>query len=322
MPSKTTHQRDESFETIGQAKETPCPSDRFCVIAAREARHGKADQLLAEIDALMETARHAPGFLRIDILQPFGEPEVFLHNELWQSKAAHDAFDAGPMHETFAQKTVELVAHHNIPLHYRVIRTYGRSLSASMAGAVRTRRLPEVDPELAGNLANADGVCLPGNLEIFDVLANAKTLFAPLMRCAGTILSEDMALPPRVRELVILQVGQLSGCAYEMTQHLPLGREAGLTDMQVAALQRGDDETAFDAADRTILRFVREALAEIEISDATWDAAASLMEPRALTELLIVTGFYRMLCTIMRSARLSVETPVDRPWLKASAEAR
>jgi AhpD family alkylhydroperoxidase len=322
MPSKTTYPRDQSFETEGQAKETPCPSDRFCVIAARAARRDKADRLLAEIDALMQAARHAPGFLRIDILQPFGEPDIFLHNELWQSKAAHDAFDAGPMHETFAQNTAELVAHHNIPLHYRVIRTYGPSVSASPAEVVQARRLPRVDPELAGHLADADGVPLPGHLEIFDVLANATALFAPLMRCAGTILGEDMALSPRLRELVILQVGQLSGCAYEMTQHAPLAREAGLTDMQVAALRRGDDETAFDAEDRTILRFVREALSEIEISDATWDAAASFMEPRALTELLIVAGFYRMLCMVMRSARLPVETSDDRPWPKAAADTR
>jgi quinol monooxygenase YgiN len=74
----------------------------------------------------MVTARHAHGFDRVDILAPFGEPAVFLHYEVWDTKAAHDEFDAGPVHQRFAEQTVDLVAHHNIPVHFRLLNTYVR----------------------------------------------------------------------------------------------------------------------------------------------------------------------------------------------------
>jgi 4-carboxymuconolactone decarboxylase len=134
------------------------------------------------------------------------------------------------------------------------------------------------------------------------------------MEIARTILGNDMALSVRTRELVILQVGQLSGAAYERSQHEPLALRAGIERRQIEALRRGDEEDGFDEADRLVLRFVREALIAADVSDEAWAAAAALYEPRALTELIVIVGFYRMMCTLMRAARLPVEAPIDRPW--------
>ena len=307
---------DGAFQTQGQRQEHTAPGERFVVLAAREARRGRGGDLLNEIDVLMQRARHAPGFGRIDVLQPFGEPEVYLHYEVWDGKPAHDAFDAGPMHGTFAERAAGLVAHHNIPLHYRLNRSYGPAHAAppQEPGVEHAPRLPLTDPDQSSARVRDIFAGLPGRLGIFRAAANAESLFPHLMETARAILGTDMALPLRTRELVILQVGQLSGSAYELAQHAPLSLQAGVTQAQLGALGRGDDETGFDAADRTVLRFAREALVLADVSDEAWDAAAALHTPRALTELLVIVGFYRLMCTVMRSARLPTDPAINAPW--------
>jgi quinol monooxygenase YgiN len=115
---------DLSFQTEGQERERLGQDERFVVLAAREARRGRADDLRAAIDDLMTYARSAPGFDRVDVLAPFGEPAIFLHYEVWDTKAAHDEFDSGPIHQRFAKQSANLVAHHNIPVHFRLLTSY------------------------------------------------------------------------------------------------------------------------------------------------------------------------------------------------------
>src|SRR5260221_5433827 len=66
----------------------------------------------------------------------------------------------------------------------------------------------------------------------------------------------DSKLDPRLREMVILQVGHLVGSAYEYSHHVKIGKDFGVTDRD---LQGIIDETAgrssdLSAAERIVLR--------------------------------------------------------------------
>ena len=63
-------------------------------------------------------------------------------------------------------------------------------------------------------------------------------------------------LDPRLRELAILQVGYLARSPYEYSHHVKLGREAGVTDDDIRAI---NEETAgrpsqLDALSKTVDR--------------------------------------------------------------------
>ena len=47
-------------------------------------------------------------------------------------------------------------------------------------------------------------------------------------------------LPPRLRELAILRVAHRTDSAYEWMQHVKMGLREGLTDEDIAGVQRGD----------------------------------------------------------------------------------
>jgi alkylhydroperoxidase/carboxymuconolactone decarboxylase family protein YurZ len=66
----------------------------------------------------------------------------------------------------------------------------------------------------------------------------------------------NSTLPPRLRELAILRVAHRTDSAYEWMQHVKMGLREGLTEDDIAGVQRGE---AADAFDRTVLTAVRTA---------------------------------------------------------------
>ena len=60
----------------------------------------------------------------------------------------------------------------------------------------------------------------------------------------------NSTLPPRLRELAILRVAHRTDSAYEWVQHVKMGQREGLTEDDIAGVQRGE---AADAFDRTVL---------------------------------------------------------------------
>ena len=76
-------------------------------------------------------------------------------------------------------------------------------------------------------------------LNIFRMLSHAETALRPFLRFGGAILGR-LELDPRLRELAILQVAASTEARYEWVQHVEIGREVGLTDAQIAAVELGD----------------------------------------------------------------------------------
>lgn len=96
-------------------------------------------------------------------------------------------------------------------------------------------------------------------------------------------------LPPRLREFAVLRVAHLTDCEYEWRHHVKMGRDEGLTDETIEALQRGE---AADELDRAVLRAVDELQDKSAISDETWSALSEHLEERQLMDLVFTIGCY------------------------------
>src|SRR5436190_19578052 len=72
-------------------------------------------------------------------------------------------------------------------------------------------------------------------------------------------------LDPRLRELAILQVGYLARSPYEYSHHVKLGREAGVTDDDIRAIneETAGRPTKLDALSKTVLRAAREITTDL-----------------------------------------------------------
>jgi alkylhydroperoxidase family enzyme len=168
-------------------------------------------------------------------------------------------------------------------------------------------RLPYVEIETAPEKVKEVFERLPVKLNIFKMMAHAETNFRPLIMLGTSILTQQQ-LSAKLRELAILRVARLSHADYEWVQHVPIAKMTGVSDAQVAALER-DDATAacFDPVDLVVLRATDEIVRDGGPSDATFAELQAHFSSREIVELVLAVGFYMVMARLMISTRIDVD---------------
>jgi 4-carboxymuconolactone decarboxylase len=147
-----------------------------------------------------------------------------------------------------------------------------------------------------------------GNLNVFRVIANAPNVFG-----GWTHMIDELFASPtfyaRMRELVILRVAHLQASSYELGQHVPLARAAGLTDQQISAIRdAGDlDDAGFDRTEQAALDVVTELCATHHLSDDSFAVARAVFGDEAFTELLMIVGCYYGLALVLNAVDLDID---------------
>jgi 4-carboxymuconolactone decarboxylase len=163
-------------------------------------------------------------------------------------------------------------------------------------------KLPEAEQGLAASLPP---------LNIFRMLPHAPTFLRGFGQLGTAILSQA-ALDARLRELIILRVGRRSPAPYEWQQHVPIGKACGVTDEEIAALDRDDTAAAcFSERDRIVLRLTDELLAAPRATDATLTAMRAQFSDRELCEAVMTIGFYMMVARFLETTGVDLETTAD-----------
>jgi alkylhydroperoxidase family enzyme len=145
-------------------------------------------------------------------------------------------------------------------------------------------------------------------LNIFKMLPHMPTFLRGFGQLGTAILSQA-ALDARLRELIILRVGKCSPAPYEWQQHVPIGKVCGVSDTEIAALDRGDVTAAcFDERDRVVLRFTDELLAAPRPSDASLAAMRRHFSDREVCEATMTVGFYMMVARFLETTGVDLES--------------
>jgi alkylhydroperoxidase family enzyme len=123
--------------------------------------------------------------------------------------------------------------------------------------------------------------------EAFRVLANnpgvARVAYSQLMQ-----LLENNRFDTRLRELMIMRIGWVTGSAYEWTQHWRVATTAGIPPEDVLAVRDWRNSERLTPADKAILAATDECLAGKSISDAAWaEVAKHVSEPGQQVEFII-----------------------------------
>jgi 4-carboxymuconolactone decarboxylase len=148
-----------------------------------------------------------------------------------------------------------------------------------------------------------------GNLNVFRLLANAPQVFAGWTQMVDELF-ESATFSPRMREVVILRVAHLQGSRYELSQHVGIARNAGLSDQQInAILDNGDlDAANLSQTERAALAVVAELCTTHRLRDDSFAAAQAVFGDEALTEMLMVISCYYGLALVLNAADLDVDT--------------
>ncbi|HME52569.1 MAG TPA: carboxymuconolactone decarboxylase family protein [Candidatus Lokiarchaeia archaeon] len=147
-------------------------------------------------------------------------------------------------------------------------------------------------------------------LNIFKVAANCPIIGSAFMK-AGNALIFNGSLPPSLRELTILRVGNLTGSTYEWTQHVPIGIRSGLTEEQVSTLSQWKDASTFSDQERAVLQYVDEVTLNIRVSEETFKVVMEFFTEEQVVELTLLAGYYGMIARILEAFEVELESDWD-----------
>lgn len=118
----------------------------------------------------------------------------------------------------------------------------------------------------------------------------------------GAAIRFRTSLTDRGREIAILLVAARTRSAFEREAHEAVGRAAGLTDGELAAL-RHEDGSAF-AGDEAVVADTVIGLLDGDLDDSRWASARDAVGERGLFELTTLVGYYAMLALQLRVFRV------------------
>lgn len=122
-------------------------------------------------------------------------------------------------------------------------------------------RISQVTPENAQNETKAFYSTIQSKLgaipNIFQFMGHSPAVLQ------GYFSLDDAAsktsLPPKLRELIALTVGQSNDCHYCLSAHTAIGKKSGLNDQQILQARKYDSE---DPKTKAILHFAHEVVAK------------------------------------------------------------
>jgi AhpD family alkylhydroperoxidase len=139
-------------------------------------------------------------------------------------------------------------------------------------------------------------------LNLHRTLAHGPALLDAMLGLAET-LRHQAGTPRRLRELIIVRVAQLEGSAYELAQHLPMARAAGVTDDELVALPEWRASPFFDMRERAALAWAESIAGGGDHAEAPQDH----FTPAEIVELTVLAAFYLMTARIVAALAIRVE---------------
>ena len=149
-----------------------------------------------------------------------------------------------------------------------------------------------------------------GATNVFLTLARNPELFRRWLPMAAEFYT-DTSLVPRQRELLILRTAWRCQSDYEWGQHVRMGRAAGLTDEEIAALTGPLDARAWSPADEALLRAVDELVDDHTVAPSTWAVLARHYDEPHLIEAVMVVGTYIGLAGFLNAVGVEREAGVS-----------
>jgi alkylhydroperoxidase family enzyme len=126
-------------------------------------------------------------------------------------------------------------------------------------------------------------------------------------------IQEDVALAPRLRELVIVRVAYRENSDYELFHHLSIARANGVTEEEIEALKTGD-YGKLAANERALLNFVDGVFAGSPNDAALADMRAHFTDTQTLETTLFVGHYMATARIIAVTGCENDDNPVSTWW--------
>jgi alkylhydroperoxidase family enzyme len=154
----------------------------------------------------------------------------------------------------------------------------------------------------------ARGIRRP-RFSLFNVLGQHKLLFLAWLPYSGMLLGLLSKLPVKDAEVVILRVGHLRNCEYELQQHRRLAKSRGIGPELQAKIFEGPDAEGLTDRQRTLITATDEFVVTRGVSAETWAALASHLNKAQLIEFCLLAAQYDGLAATITTLNVPLDFP-------------
>jgi len=145
---------------------------------------------------------------------------------------------------------------------------------------------------------------------VYRVLAHNPTVLNVVSAQIQTLIRKN-SLPHRLRELIIMRIGWVTGSVYEWTSHWRICMELGIPPEDVLAVRDWHAADRLSAADRAVLQATDETLAGNTICDETWaEITRHVTDPGQQVELVVDIANWVFASILLRNLKIPLEDGV------------
>jgi len=176
-----------------------------------------------------------------------------------------------------------------------------------------TPRVPLLPTDEAKAAADEAGVPdYMAELSIFQVLLNHPRLARTFNDMLATMLWHG-SLDRRLRELVIMRIGWLTGCDYEWTQHWRVASGLGVSADDLLGVRDWPGHNGFGPTERAVLAATDDVVRDGAVSVASWAECERELQgdTKVLIELVTAIGAWRMVASMLQSLQVPLEDGVS-----------
>jgi AhpD family alkylhydroperoxidase len=145
-------------------------------------------------------------------------------------------------------------------------------------------------------------------MHLFTVLGQHRWLFLAWLPVSNVLLYRGK-LRKQDTELVILRVGHLRNCEYELQHHRRLARSRGVDEHLQALVVEGPDADGLTDRQRALLSATDEFVVTRSVSEETWAALLRHFDRPQLIEFCMLAGQYDTLAATMTTLRIPPDFP-------------
>jgi 4-carboxymuconolactone decarboxylase len=153
--------------------------------------------------------------------------------------------------------------------------------------------------KIRGNVAN-----------IFRTLANHEKLAKRWMVFANHVLFKS-TLGTRDREILILRIGWLCQSEYEWGQHVIIGKNAGMSDEEIASVKEGAAAACWTGHERLLIKATDELHKDAFVSDDTWNGLTETYSDEQMMDLVFTCGQYNLVSMALNSFGVQLDQDIS-----------
>ena len=172
---------------------------------------------------------------------------------------------------------------------------------------------PRVPPMSDAELGDAEMDVLAKvgdkNLNIMRTLVRHPKLLKRWLVFANHVLFKS-SLPARDREILILRIGWLCQAPYEFSQHVLIGKRAGLTDADIDRIKAGAEAGGLAPIEALLIRATDELHAGARLSDATWQALSEHYSTEQMIDIVFAVGNYNLVSMALNTFGVQLDDHV------------